>query len=111
MYDSDYHQPVKAPSSSCRTESNSLQPKADGPNPPKRKLKHKPRLKTSNPLQSGFFAFFFLYYANTTHSNYSGDSESRPVDFDPTLSLPLPKRYTFYPPLLLLPVNVFSTTP
>src|SRR2546421_2434548 len=99
---------------------NSLQPEADGPNdsgplcidnPPRRKSKQKPRLETSNPLQSGLLAFFSLYYANATHSNYSGDGESRPADFDPTLSLPLPKRYTLYPPLLLLPVNVFSTTP
>src|SRR5271170_4539997 len=99
---------------------NSLQPETDWPNnsgplcidkPPKRKSKHKPRLETSNLLQSGLLSFFSLHYANATHSNYSGDGESRPADFDPTLSLPLPKRYTLYSPLLLLPVNVFSTTP
>ena len=99
---------------------NHLQLETDGPNnsgplcidnPLGRKSKHKPRPETSNPLQSGLLAFFSLYYANATHSNYSGDGENHPADFDPTLSLPLPKRYTLYPPLLLLPVNVFSTTP
>ena len=99
---------------------NCPQPEADEPShsaplcidkPPKHKPKQKPRLKPSNPLQSGLLTFLFQHYGNATDSNYSGSAESRPADFDPTPLLPLPKRYTLYPPLLLLPANVFSATP
>jgi tRNA wybutosine-synthesizing protein 2 len=79
--------------------------------PPRRKSKHKSGLKPANPLQRGLLAFLSLHCANATHSDCLGHAERRPADFDLTLELPLPKRYTLYPPLLLLPANIFSTTP
>src|SRR3954452_2231580 len=112
MYDSDCHQPAKTIIAMSDRISNSPQPEANGPNnsgplcidkPPRRKSKQKPGLKPSNPLQRGLLAFLSLHYANATHSKYSGYAESHLADFDPTLELPLPKRYTLYPPLLLLP--------
>src|SRR5579871_5020986 len=97
-----------------------LQPEGDEPhnsgplcidNSPKHKPKQKPQFKPSNPLQGGLLTFLSLHHNIATEVNYSGHAKSRLADFDLTPLLPLPKRYMLYPPLLLLPANVFSATP
>ena len=61
----------------------------------------KSRAPYSNPLQAGIATFL------SRHSAHSSDPNSIVVT---ELLLKLPKRYTLYPPLLLLPSNVFSST-
>jgi tRNA wybutosine-synthesizing protein 2 len=65
--------------------------------------RRKPRTKPTNPLQAGFVDFL------EQHNNPSNDKSTRPTAED--LTSKLPKRYSLYPPLLLLPANVFTATP
>jgi tRNA wybutosine-synthesizing protein 2 len=65
--------------------------------------RRKSRTKLANPLQAGFAEFVKQHnsrsYNSSTHSRVEG------------LIPKSPKRYTLYPPLLLLPANVFTATP
>ena len=63
----------------------------------------KPKTKPSNPLQAGFVNFVEAH--GPTNNDISAWS-----NVEDLLSR-LPKRYTLYPPLLLLPANVFTATP
>ena len=64
--------------------------------------RRKPKTKPSNHLQAGFVNF--LEWDNSL----SNDRSTRSTVED--LISKLPKRYTLYPPLLLLPANVFTAT-
>ena len=64
--------------------------------------KRKPRIKPSNPLQSGLVEFI----QQQKPLNSDGSAWSNAED----LLSRLPKRYTLYPPLLVLPANVFTAT-
>ncbi|EEH49469.2 tRNA(Phe) (4-demethylwyosine(37)-C(7)) aminocarboxypropyltransferase [Paracoccidioides brasiliensis Pb18] len=57
----------------------------------------------SHPLQTGIRNYLNNHYRNHSHTQQSFLSSQ------PLSSLPLPKRFTVYPPLLLLPSNAFST--
>ncbi|ERF68323.1 hypothetical protein EPUS_02779 [Endocarpon pusillum Z07020] len=58
----------------------------------------------NNPLQKAFYTFLHHYISNQDTAQEASN------DFGSLLSS-MPKRYTLYPPLLLLPTNIFSTTP
>ncbi|EEH40351.2 hypothetical protein PAAG_02406 [Paracoccidioides lutzii Pb01] len=57
----------------------------------------------SHPLQTGIRNYLNNHYRNHNHTQQNFLS-SQSIS-----SLPLPKRFTVYPPLLLLPSNAFST--
>lgn len=65
--------------------------------------RRRPKVRPANPLQAGIAGFF----EQRSSQRGSGTTQSMVEGFIP----PLPKRYTLYPPLLLLPVNVFTTSP
>ena len=60
------------------------------------------RNQNTNPLHKAFHSFLSDYVSAVT--------EESSIDFS-TLISSIPKRYTLYPPLLLLPPNAFSATP
>ncbi|PGH14101.1 hypothetical protein AJ79_03218 [Helicocarpus griseus UAMH5409] len=63
------------------------------------------RLEPSNPLQTGILNYLNKHYCCQQHHNSSLFNPSSPKP------PPLPKRFTIYPPLLLLPSNAFSSPP
>jgi tRNA wybutosine-synthesizing protein 2 len=65
--------------------------------------RRKPRVKPANPLQAGFADFLEQHVSRSNNSSTRSGVED--------LISKLPKRYTLYPPLLLLPANVFTATP
>lgn len=64
--------------------------------------RRKPRTKLANPLQAGLADYL------EQHVSLCNDQSTRSTAEE--LMCKLPKRYTLYPPLLLLPANVFSGT-
>ena len=72
------------------------------PNSPSRPKKTRPP-KLTNPLQAGIATFLTKRHHSLRVAGASGAG----ADWARTL----PKRYTLYPPLLLLPPNVFTATP
>ncbi|KLJ06959.1 hypothetical protein EMPG_17567 [Blastomyces silverae] len=79
------------------------------PSPPATKLPNKswsrpPKPKNiSNPLQTGILNHLKNHQRQLNNIHTSPNPVS--------LSIPLPKRFTIYPPLLLLPSNAFSSPP
>ncbi len=73
---------------------------------PTHKAQHaiKPRAHHNNPLKQAIYSFLSRYISDRDAT------EKESIDYGSLLSS-IPKRYTLYPPLLLLPANVFSTTP
>lgn len=64
----------------------------------------KPRRQFTNPLQKALHSFLDEYISKLD------DAQKSSIDLN-SLTTSIPKRYTFYPQLLLLPSNAFSTTP
>jgi len=65
--------------------------------------KHRRLPKNMNPLQAGIQNYVNRHLSPELLSSYNLSSES--------LAFSLPKRYTIYQPLLLLPANFFSSPP
>lgn len=65
--------------------------------------RRKPKAKLANPLQAAIAGFLAQYDSQV--DNLSAHSRIEHLISN------LPKRYTLYPPLLLLPANVFKATP
>ncbi len=63
-----------------------------------------PRTQPNNPLQKAIYSFLNRYISDR-------DAADRETLTSGSLLSSIPKRYTLYPPLLLLPANAFSTTP
>jgi tRNA wybutosine-synthesizing protein 2 len=72
--------------------------------PPEHKKAKRRRAQYTNPFQSAIHSFL------TSYLSHSRTPEIDDTDADALIST-IPKRYTIYPPLLLLPPNVFTSTP
>lgn len=70
----------------------------------------KSRPKYTNPLQKAIHSFLQDYVSSTDPQSQPQASIDNDIDID-ILTCSIPKRYSIYPPLLLLPPHFLSSTP